>query len=208
VTALEDLEASQLILFIQSFGIPTPSMSKLLSCLDRASQLDPEGVTNAVLDTTYMTQLVQVQRMRGASGGQTFLQALGARDDTASHVTSAMTFAEQRQQRPLNALKKTNEAQTATLSVDTAIDSLVTVFHATTTPPGEKHRIHRTLIQHLAKDADCCGVMLKALRKLILEENFVRALCLQANLTTSLLRIMIAKCVSCFLIPFFLVSSS
>ncbi|KAL0272623.1 UNVERIFIED_CONTAM: hypothetical protein PYX00_005524 [Menopon gallinae] len=71
--ALMDLDVPQLVLFIQSFGIPVSSMSKLLETLDRT---DASLVASAVFDKAYMAQLVQVQRRRGATGGHTFVQAL------------------------------------------------------------------------------------------------------------------------------------
>ncbi len=40
-TALRELEPQQLVLFIQSFGIPVASMSKLLGVLDAAAARDP-----------------------------------------------------------------------------------------------------------------------------------------------------------------------
>lgn len=74
--AVEKLEAAQLVLFIQSFGIPVPSMGKLLQTLDRATVIDPKLVVDAVLDKNYMIQLVEVQNRRGALCGQTFVKAL------------------------------------------------------------------------------------------------------------------------------------
>ena len=52
-------------------------MSKLLSALDRAIQTDFEGVKEAVMDKTYMGQLVAVQHQRGAQGGHVFADLLG-----------------------------------------------------------------------------------------------------------------------------------
>lgn len=78
--ALKDLDPSQLVLFIQSFGIPVPSMSKLLCCLDRAVEYDEEAVAQAVVDKAYMSQLVQVQHQRGAVGGESFYRLLGESD--------------------------------------------------------------------------------------------------------------------------------
>lgn len=78
--ALKDLDPSQLVLFIQSFGIPVPSMSKLLRCLDRAVEYDEEAVAQAVVDKAYMSQLVQVQHQRGALGGEAFYRLLGESD--------------------------------------------------------------------------------------------------------------------------------
>ena len=74
--ALQDLDPQQLVLFIQSFGIPVKSMSKLLSALDQAVVSDLNGVSDAVMDKSYMGQLVAVQHRRGATGGQTFADQL------------------------------------------------------------------------------------------------------------------------------------
>lgn len=74
--AIEKLEASQLVLFIQSFGIPVVSISKLLQTLDKATVGDPKLVVDSVLDKSYMIQLVEVQNRRGAIGGETFVRAL------------------------------------------------------------------------------------------------------------------------------------
>lgn len=74
--AIEKLEPPKLVLFIQSFGIPTSSISKLLHTLDKATILDPKLVVDSVLDKTYMIQLVEVQNKRGASGGETFVKAI------------------------------------------------------------------------------------------------------------------------------------
>lgn len=74
--AIEKLEPPKLVLFIQSFGIPTNSISKLLHTLDKATILDPKLVVDSVLDKTYMIQLVEVQNKRGAVGGETFVKAI------------------------------------------------------------------------------------------------------------------------------------
>ncbi|XP_064459431.1 integrator complex subunit 1-like [Ornithodoros turicata] len=75
--ALKDLDPNQLVLFIQSFGIPVHSMGKLLACLDEAVEYDEEAVVQAVVDKAYMSQLVEVQHQRGAVGGERFYRLLG-----------------------------------------------------------------------------------------------------------------------------------
>lgn len=80
--ALRDLQPDQLVLFIQSFGIPVGSMSKLLQRLDAAVEVDPPSVTNAIVDRTYMHQLVEVQHIRGAIGGDRYKQLLAADMET------------------------------------------------------------------------------------------------------------------------------
>ncbi|KAL3270064.1 hypothetical protein HHI36_009122 [Cryptolaemus montrouzieri] len=74
--AIEKLEPQKLILFIQSFGIPTNSISKLLCTLDKTTMLNPKLVMDSVLDKAYMIQLVEVQNKRGAVGGDTFVKAI------------------------------------------------------------------------------------------------------------------------------------
>jgi len=76
VVALVDLEPAQLLLFVQSFGIPVVSMSRLLHCLDSAVEMDTEAMEGAVVDKGYMAQLIEVQRMRGATGGTKFYELL------------------------------------------------------------------------------------------------------------------------------------
>jgi len=76
-SALRDLDPQQLVLFIQSFGIPVDSMSKLLQTLDTAVVADLESVNESVLDKAYMGQLVAVQHNRGATGGLVFAKSLG-----------------------------------------------------------------------------------------------------------------------------------
>ncbi|XP_050391471.2 integrator complex subunit 1 [Patella vulgata] len=76
MAALEELEPAQLLLFIQSFGIPVSSMGKLLHCLDRAMETDAESLQQAVVDKAYMAQLIEIQHMRGAEGGDKFYQLL------------------------------------------------------------------------------------------------------------------------------------
>ncbi|XP_050499679.1 integrator complex subunit 1 [Diabrotica virgifera virgifera] len=74
--AIEKLDPTKLVLFIQSFGIPTNSISKLLHTLDKATILDTKLVVDNVLDKAYMIQLVEVQNKRGATGGETFVKAI------------------------------------------------------------------------------------------------------------------------------------
>jgi hypothetical protein len=48
--ALQDLEPQQLLLFVQSFGIPVSSMSKLLQYLDQAVAQDPQALEQNIMD--------------------------------------------------------------------------------------------------------------------------------------------------------------
>lgn len=50
ISALQDLEPQQLLLFVQSFGIPVSSMSKLLQYLDQAVSHDPQTLEQNIMD--------------------------------------------------------------------------------------------------------------------------------------------------------------
>uniref|UniRef100_A0A3Q2GA51 Integrator complex subunit 1 n=1 Tax=Cyprinodon variegatus TaxID=28743 RepID=A0A3Q2GA51_CYPVA len=76
--ALQDLEPQQLLLFVQSFGIPVSSMSKLLQYLDQAVSHDPDSLEQNIMDKHYMAHLVEVQHERGATGGHTFHSLLSS----------------------------------------------------------------------------------------------------------------------------------
>ena len=55
---------------------PDIPCSKLLHTLDQAVATDPMSVGEAVLDKSYMAQLVEVQHLRGATGGQMLVQVV------------------------------------------------------------------------------------------------------------------------------------
>lgn len=76
--ALQDLEPQQLLLFVQSFGIPVSSMSKLLQYLDQTVSHDPQSLEQNIMDKHYMAHLVEVQHERGATGGHTFHSLLSS----------------------------------------------------------------------------------------------------------------------------------
>ncbi|KAH9505267.1 Integrator complex subunit 1 [Bulinus truncatus] len=74
--ALTEVEPTQLVLFVQSFGIPVSSMSQLLAALDQAVASDPDVMSQSVTDSAYMATLVEIQHARGATGGQAFYKLL------------------------------------------------------------------------------------------------------------------------------------
>ncbi|XP_061168184.1 integrator complex subunit 1-like [Saccostrea echinata] len=74
--ALQDIEPAQLLLFVQSFGIPVASMSRLFKCLDNAVSADPNLIEEAVEDKAYMAQLIEIQHMRGVIEGDIFYKLL------------------------------------------------------------------------------------------------------------------------------------
>lgn len=79
--ALQDLTPDQIVLFVQNFGTPVTSMSKLLALLDRAVIEQLDSVKSAVLNTVYLAQLIEIQQARGAKNGHIAVQALELHGD-------------------------------------------------------------------------------------------------------------------------------
>ncbi|XP_058814949.1 integrator complex subunit 1 [Topomyia yanbarensis] len=79
--ALIGLTPDQIVLFVQNFGTPINSMSKLLALLDRAVIEQFEAVNNAILNKKYLAQLVEIQQARGAKNGHISMQALELDDE-------------------------------------------------------------------------------------------------------------------------------
>lgn len=82
--ALQDLTSEQIILFIQSFGTPINSMSKLLALLDQAIVDDVNSVNEAVINyhqTSYLLQFIEIQQMRGARNGHIAMKYLRSMEE-------------------------------------------------------------------------------------------------------------------------------
>ena len=76
--AMKDLKVNQLLLFIQTFGIPVESMEKLFSALDKICLKDPESVRSSIGNLALMKQLVEVEFLRGVkNGGAVFAEFIG-----------------------------------------------------------------------------------------------------------------------------------
>uniref|UniRef100_A0A6E8VUW2 Uncharacterized protein n=1 Tax=Anopheles coluzzii TaxID=1518534 RepID=A0A6E8VUW2_ANOCL len=74
--ALQGLTPDQIVLFVQNFGTPISSMSKLLALLDRAVIVQYEAVNAAILNKSYLAQLIEIQQARGAKNGHISVEAL------------------------------------------------------------------------------------------------------------------------------------
>lgn len=79
--ALQDLSADQIVLFIQNFGTPVDSMTKLLALLDQAIIDDIERASAAIINRSYLAQFIEIQQMRGAKNGHISMKALRTSDD-------------------------------------------------------------------------------------------------------------------------------
>ncbi|KAL7647180.1 UNVERIFIED_CONTAM: hypothetical protein RMT77_002438 [Armadillidium vulgare] len=150
--ALKDLEPSQLVLFIQSFGIPVASMTKLLCALDLAVSTNEEAVAAAVLDKShknYMAQLVEVQHQRGARGGHAFAVTLGERDDLDRPSEERPPF------KPLITPLKTYGSFPIELSTSEVQSFILQCYTCSALHVDHKKQVMetmRTLQQHLSKE--------------------------------------------------------
>ncbi|XP_005181261.2 integrator complex subunit 1 [Musca domestica] len=75
--AIRELTPDQIVLFVQNFGTPINSMSKLLALLDHAVIEQFDTVKNAILNKAYLAQLIEIQQARGAKNGHYTVNALG-----------------------------------------------------------------------------------------------------------------------------------
>lgn len=74
--ALLELTPDQIVLFVQNFGTPVNSMSKLLALLDRAVIEQLDTVKLAILNKAYLAQLIEIQQQRGAKNGHIAVHSL------------------------------------------------------------------------------------------------------------------------------------
>ncbi|XP_017798364.1 PREDICTED: integrator complex subunit 1 [Habropoda laboriosa] len=163
--ALKDLEPQQLVLFIQSFGIPVPSMTKLLHTLDAGVQIDPSSVGEAVLDKTYMAQLVEVQHRRGATGGLVFVQVLQLMEPQLPDE-NAVTVGQLQEPLPLSAMVQ--KQSVIQCSVKTDVPHLINRLFIENIPMNQKvdayRRLHKTLAKDLQKSAKESGAVVLAIQ--------------------------------------------
>ncbi|KAK0167256.1 hypothetical protein PV327_004680 [Microctonus hyperodae] len=163
--ALKDLEPQQLVLFIQSFGIPVSSMSKLLHTLDVAVQIDSSSVGDAVLDKTYMAQLVKVQHRRGATGGLVFVQVLQLLEPQLPDGPMAVV---EKLQEPLPQSAMVKKQSVIQCSVKTDVPHLINKVFIENIPMAQKaeayRRLHKTLAKDLQKSTKESGAVLLAIQ--------------------------------------------
>ncbi|XP_044017877.1 integrator complex subunit 1 isoform X2 [Aphidius gifuensis] len=160
--ALRDLKSQQLVLFIQSFGIPVTSMTKLLQTLDHAVHVDRPSVDGAVLDKTYMAQLVEVQHRRGATGGLIFVRELELLEPPLPDI---LQIKSEKLQQPIPQSAMIKKQSVIQCSIKTDIPHLINrlfIENVTSIQKTEAFkRLHKTLAKDLKKlDNINCAVYL------------------------------------------------
>lgn len=156
--AIDKLEASQLVLFIQSFGIPVDSTSKLLQALDRATVVDTKLVVVSVLDKNYMTQLVDVQNRRGATGGEIFVKALDLQGLNESDGEDVEMKASKARVLALNV-----QSTKPYCVSDNNTGNIVAAFNSLISSSSVSKREFRSLLKMLSADPEAPAVLFRYL---------------------------------------------
>ncbi|KAL5232641.1 hypothetical protein ACI65C_000051 [Semiaphis heraclei] len=186
--ALTDLEPPQLILFIQSFGIPVASMSKLLDILDKAVCLDQEAIKAAVMDKAYMVQLVEVQQRRGAQGGQIFSSVLTVNEELTMMEVEEKVKLSDRLNLPIKDKPISLFDKHKNINVDLIIKNLFT-----SKMEGEEFL---SFLQSLSQDSKSLAqkFMIAMLKNMLKSKGFVRSVVANENITCHLLKVLMMKC--------------
>ncbi|XP_074109265.1 integrator complex subunit 1 [Cotesia typhae] len=196
--ALKDLEPQQLVLFIQSFGIPISSMSKLLHTLDVAVQIDRSSVGEAVLDKAYMAQLVKVQHHRGATGGLVFVKVLQL---VEPQLLEAAAAGNEKLQEALPQSAMIKNQSVIQYPVKTEVPHLINKLFIENIPMLQKaeayRRLHKTLAKNLQKSTKENGAIILAIQHIcsvlssMQVEQFLASLVHMPQYSCTLMRIIL-----------------
>ncbi|XP_055874632.1 integrator complex subunit 1 isoform X1 [Biomphalaria glabrata] len=191
--ALTEVEPSQLVLFVQSFGIPVSSMSRLLAALDQAVASDPEMMSQAVTDTAYMANLVDIQHARGATGGQSFYQML-----TKNKEVKQTEKAKNEEELPTQNVWNINSSGELILpnSVDKLARLLDQIFSDSISNESGASKLYHCLLQAVVNDKSKAATIIKALDSLLSSskrEHFAHKLYTSTHKSCPILKTLIVK---------------
>lgn len=146
--ALQDLTPQQIVLFIQSFGTPVNSMSKLLALLDLAVIEQTTPVKEAIDNGTYFAQVIEIQQARGAKNGHIALQTLQLNDNVLPDPPKRdIVVTEQLEIPPCRPQVQANSSQTK--EIEEVVDL---VLHSDTLSHSVLLRFRRLIQQLLTTD--------------------------------------------------------
>ncbi|KAK9886100.1 hypothetical protein WA026_014889 [Henosepilachna vigintioctopunctata] len=181
--AIEKLEPQKLILFIQSFGIPTNSISKLLCTLDKTTMLNPKLVMDSVLDKAYMIQLVEVQNKRGAVGGDTFVKAIELQTHAISDQELELNIENKRE------LSHTFKRKSVQINEAEIVQLVINLFDQRFV--GDKNKIVSELIKVVSINKTKSDICFNYLKSLPL--NFIVPTILELPTVSVLFRLLLNK---------------
>ncbi|CAG9768098.1 unnamed protein product [Ceutorhynchus assimilis] len=177
--AIENLEPPKLVLFIQSFGIPTTSINKLLAALDKATILDKKILVDSVLDKTYMIQLVEVQKKRNAVGGEIFVKSIEMQLPIIEDVDIGVNVGTKK---PLHIVGQTEKT---IVSEKVLQENFHLLFNPKFT--GDKNKIILNLIKNISLKKNLKDTFFKIIKDLPI--NLVLPTILKHNSFSTLLRL-------------------
>lgn len=195
--ALQDLDPAQLFLFVQSFGIPVSSMTKLLRYLDRAVEMDCLVLDQAGVDKSYLAQLIEIQHTRGAVGGHTFLEML---KETIPATNNNDSEPSSEYESPTS-VRWTIPEKTESLSLPTNINDLVVclqqIFESGSSGDISKtEEQYRKILKGLATSNEMALNVTKALNQILtspMQQVFVEQMIKATSKTCPLLKLLTAK---------------
>ena len=159
--AIRELTPDQIVLFVQNFGTPINSMSKLLALLDHAVIEQFDTVKNAILNKAYLAQLIEIQQVRGAKNGHFTVQALGLYShsqtvaDNPKIKNDVLECIELEELTPaLPILPATTKSVTVATSAKEAEEIIYKVLKCPSTNPSNEQDFRILLHQLLNKDAN------------------------------------------------------
>ncbi|XP_064607195.1 integrator complex subunit 1-like [Liolophura sinensis] len=192
--ALQDLEPAQLLLFVQSFGIPVSSMSKLLECLDNAVGVDSGNLEQAVIDKGYMAQLIEIQQMRGASGGDRFYHLLTQGAPKPPPV--AMEEEKKCVEKPVLVTDTRHTKEQLLKTVPEAVECLKMIFLSGGPSVSARPPLHSQLMKKLTLAGDFPDVLIEAFNTVLSDREgkvFLASLHRLIHLSCPLVRLLSAK---------------
>ncbi|BFZ03172.1 hypothetical protein BsWGS_06208 [Bradybaena similaris] len=192
--ALMEVEPTQLVLFVQSFGIPVSSMSRLLAALDQAVVSDHAAMSQAVVDPSYMADLVDIQHKRGAVGGLGFYKMLTQGKEIIKSDETGKGDEEMPTEEVWN-VKDTREVILPN-SADKLARILDQIFSETTGSDATSSRLFQCILQTVSADKMKAAAVIKALDSLLSSskrEAFAQKVYTATFRSCPILKVLIAK---------------
>ncbi|KAL8588064.1 hypothetical protein ACOMHN_012102 [Nucella lapillus] len=195
--ALTELNVGQMLLFVQSFGIPVASMTHLLTHLDRAAQRNPGSLMKSVQemnDPSYISRLILIQRRRGAQGGDHFYDVVTEGGSIPAALSADMAKKVDRPTPPTVHIKPHVKTETPTSPANLA-SHFFKMFSAET-KPQEAAKSLQHLMKVLSADGAQAAALLQAMAQRLESSEgreFVQQLVKQTARACPIFKILITK---------------
>ncbi|XP_064630438.1 integrator complex subunit 1-like isoform X2 [Lineus longissimus] len=195
--ALVDLEPAQLLLFVQSFGIPVESMKKLLQCLDKAVTTDMYSLEQHIVDKQYMAQLVEVQHLRGAKGGDNFYKMLtDGEEKPKTDDTRGRSPEPRKEKSPISLMYTQDDWSNKYRRPGHITAALKRMFQDESLSTTDREQMYKSLQKAVMKNTKLSVAAIECLEQIFSSrdaDNFIKAMFRFSDLSCPLLRILLAK---------------